>query len=244
MKQANPLRLKGIFNGVGTSLSGQVPYGTMVFGSYEVYKRNLNERFPNVDPSVNVMFAAILGDLTGSILLTPSEVVKQKLQAGMFASTIECVKNIWNTHGWRGFYEGYFGGISRDVPFRVSQLVTYEATKSFYLKLKAKRQSKATNKKRDAPVELSALEAAACGAVAGTISSALTCPLDRFKTLLMTDSSKYGGSVASAAAKVWQEEGLRGFSRGMVPRIVYIAPSVAIFFVAYEVAQQKFKKWL
>lgn len=112
-------------------------------------------------------------------------------------------------------------------------------TKSVYLKLKARRRA-ATDK---SPLELSALESAACGAVAGSISAAVTSPLDRIKTLLMTDGAANGGSVVACAAKIFQDEGLAGFTTGLVPRVVYIAPSVALFFVAYETCQQKLKNW-
>lgn len=114
-------------------------------------------------------------------------------------------------------------------------------TKSLYLKLKARR---AKRRKDDGSwQELSALESAACGAVAGSISAAITSPLDRIKTMLMTDGAAYGGSVVACATKIFQEEGIRGFATGLVPRVFYIAPSVAVFFVAYEACQQRLKNW-
>lgn len=69
MQQANPFRLSGgLFNGVGSSLLGQVPYGVLTFGSYELYKDYFlkNERFANVQPIFKYALAAVLGDLTGS----------------------------------------------------------------------------------------------------------------------------------------------------------------------------------
>jgi Mitochondrial carrier protein len=66
MQQADAFRLTGLFNGVGGSLVGQVPYGVLTFGSYELYKGYLLDRFPNVQPIFKYALAAILGDLTGS----------------------------------------------------------------------------------------------------------------------------------------------------------------------------------
>jgi solute carrier family 25 S-adenosylmethionine transporter 26 len=241
MEQANALRLNGIYNGVAGSLAGQVPYGVLTFGSYEMYKRTLLSKFPDAKPLFMYAMAAVMGDLTGSGVLCPSEVVKQKMQAGMFATTGEAVASIWKKKGLLGFYEGYLGGISRDVPFRVAQLTTYEVTKNFYLRIKRKRQE--TSKESLPNLELTPAEAAVCGAVAGSFSAAITAPLDRIKTLLMTNSAAYGGSVASCASKIWQEEGLPGFVTGVVPRVTYIAPSVVIFFIAYEQVQQKLKHW-
>jgi solute carrier family 25 S-adenosylmethionine transporter 26 len=124
-----------------------------------------------------------------------------------------------------------------DVPFRVAQLTTFEVTKSLYLQAKRRRS-------RDVDSgSLSALEAAACGAAAGSFSAAITNPLDRIKTLMMTDTANtYGGSVVACASKIVQEDGLSGLFAGVVPRVAYIAPSVCIFFVTYELVQQRMKK--
>jgi solute carrier family 25 S-adenosylmethionine transporter 26 len=81
---------------------------------------------------------------------------------------------------------------SDNVPFRVAQLTSYEV----YLSIKGKRVG------GDKKVELSAVDAAVCGAIAGIFSAAATTPLDRIKTLLMTDTGTYGGSVASCMAKI------------------------------------------
>ena len=67
--------------------------------------------------------ASLLGDLTGSLCLCPSEVIKQKMQAGIFQTEREALGFIWKAKGILGFYEGYTGGLVRDIPFRVAQLV-------------------------------------------------------------------------------------------------------------------------
>jgi solute carrier family 25 S-adenosylmethionine transporter 26 len=247
MDQANPFRLAGIFGGVGGSLAGQVPYGVLTFGSYEMYKKSLLSQFPEVKPIFMYALAAVMGDLTGSGWLCPSEVVKQRMQAGMHGSTKDAAVSIWRSKGLVGFYEGYFGGVARDVPFRVAQLTSYEMTKNLYLRLKGRKleEEKSKTRKRKSTaenrMELSSVEAAACGAICGTFSAAVTAPLDRIKTLLMTDSAAYGGSVASCASKIVREEGIRGLMTGVVPRVIYIAPSVVIFFVAYEQMQQRLR---
>ena len=218
----------------------------LTFGSYETYKRAFLSRFPKVNKIFLYAFSAVLGDLTGSGWLCPSEVVKQQTQAGMYSSTRQAIAGIWKKKGLVGFYEGYFGGVSRDVPFRVAQLTTYELTKNLYLGFKGRSMSRKSHKDpKDSKTDLNLtpIEAAVCGAVCGTVSAAVTSPLDRIKTLLMTDSSSYGGTVLSCASKIWKEEGFKGFTVGVVPRVAYIAPSVAIFFIAYEEVQQRLDHW-
>ena len=133
-----------------------------------------------------------------------------------------------------------------DVPFRVAQLTTFEVTKNVYLRAKKssiRRGSSSSSSSCDGDVSLSALEAAACGAVAGSFSAAITNPLDRIKTLMMTDvANAYGGSVAACASRIVRDEGFGGLFAGVVPRVAYIAPSVCIFFATYELVQQRMKK--
>ncbi|KAL3789285.1 hypothetical protein HJC23_000351 [Cyclotella cryptica] len=240
-------RMEGLYNGVWGSLMGQVPYGVLTFGSYEIYKQHLLARFPATSPPLIYALSAILGDMTGSGWLCPSEVVKQQLQAGMYGSMGEAVRGIWGKDGLGGFYRGFTGGLARDVPFRVAQLTTFEVAKNLYLR--AKRNSATSNNKKnksknkhDDDVALSPLEAAICGAAAGSFSAAITNPLDRIKTIMMTDTANlYGGSVAACAAKIVRDDGIAGLFKGVVPRVGYIAPSVCIFFVTYEFVQQKMK---
>lgn len=243
------IAMDGLYKGVGGSLFGQVPYGVLTFGSYEIYKQALLDRFGSgdgVDSKKDVLWfalAAVLGDVTGSGWLCPSEVVKQQLQAGMHVDTWSAVRTIWRTQGLAGFYRGYTGGLARDVPFRVAQLTSFEVTKKLFLKTKAAARLHDSSDSNDdtTTVQLSPLDSAVCGAIAGTFSAAITCPLDRVKTLLMTDGATYGGTVLSCVSKIWRDEGVRGLTAGMLPRVAYIAPSVAIFFIAYEQVQQRLK---
>lgn len=244
---------------------GQVPYGVLTFGSYELYKQYLLQHVSpwTLPPAMVYAIAAVLGDVTGSVWVCPSEVVKQRLQAGMYTSTREAICGIWREgqqqqRGMggpiRGFYKGYTGGLARDVPFRVAQLTTFELTKSIYLRTKTRtttsttcRGEKVTDTSKQAKVgqePLSALEAAVCGAIAGSFSAAITNPLDRIKTLMMTDvTNMYGGSVLACATQMIRNDGVvRGLFTGVVPRVAYIAPSVCIFFATYEYVQQKMNR--
>lgn len=244
LQQSIQWNMNTLFNGITGSLIGQVPYGILTFGSYEMYKQTLlsSTTMQHFPPLCIYALAAILGDLTGSIWLCPSEVVKQQIQAGIHTNTMSAIQNIYQQKGFAGFYQGYVGGLSRDIPFRVAQLTTFEFTKTMFLKYKLKQKKQSKNNKKN---ELTPVEAAICGAISGTFSAAITSPLDRFKTLLMTskDPTLYGSNVISCARNVWQKEGIRGFTAGMIPRVIYIAPSVVIFFVAYEMSQQKLKRY-
>ena len=237
----NPFRMKGLLNGVGGSLVGQIPYGALTFGSYEVYKDSLKKRFANRNPLFSYALAAVGGDLTGSVWLCPSEVVKSKVQAGIFENSLQACAEIFKTKGIRGFYQGYLGLAARDVPFRVCQLTSYEIVKGLYLKAKKKKNNNPdNNNKSKKSNDLSPLEAAVCGAIAGTFSAAVTTPLDRIKTILATSATET--SVVACASRILQEEGMNGLFAGLGPRVLYVGPSVTIFFIVYEATQQRLQQ--
>ena len=66
--------LNGLFKGVEGSLIGQVPYGVLTFGGYEIYKKKLEAMFPSASKFAIYVAAAVGGDVTGSFWLCPSEV--------------------------------------------------------------------------------------------------------------------------------------------------------------------------
>jgi solute carrier family 25 S-adenosylmethionine transporter 26 len=105
----------------------------LTFGMYEVYKSKLLAAYPLVAPGLIHFLSAVLGDVTGSFWLCPSEVVKQQIQGGMHKSTLSALDSILRTSGVAGLYRGYFGQIMRDIPFRAVQLTSYEAVKAWYV---------------------------------------------------------------------------------------------------------------
>jgi len=231
--QLPPLEIKNLFRGVLGSLTGQIPYGMLTFGSYEVYKSKLLAAYPDAKPDTHThlyVLAAIAGDLTGSFWLCPSEVLKQQMQGGMHASLPKAVQTIYATSGLKGFYRGYAGQIMRDVPFRAVQLPSYEIVKQAWTRRFA------TDKQSGKTRPLRNLETMCVGAIAGSFSAAITTPLDVLKTRLMTDRGAvvtFGGA-AKAAKEIARTEGLKGLFSGLGPRVVYVGPSVGVFFVVYE----------
>ena len=188
--------------------------------------------------------AAIMGDLTGSVWLCPSEVIKQQMQAGMHTNMAAAVRGIWQTAGPKGFYQGYLSQISRDVPFRACQLVSYELVKSNYIKFTTKRSeggdsSSTSGECATSTRRLMAWEGMVVGAIAGSISAAVTNPLDVLKTRMMTGQAYGAASVIPAIQAILAKEGPRALFAGVVPRVVYVGPSSAIFFLVYEYVHAK-----
>eukprot|EP00475_Leptophrys_vorax_P012620 TRINITY_DN19026_c0_g1_i1.p1 TRINITY_DN19026_c0_g1~~TRINITY_DN19026_c0_g1_i1.p1 ORF type:complete len:257 (-),score=8.16 TRINITY_DN19026_c0_g1_i1:32-718(-) len=192
--------------------------------------------------------AAALGNITSSLILVPKEVIKQRMQAGATGSLLHVVQQTVATEGLAGLYSGYFAALLRNLPTNVLNFSTFE-----YMKMAMLAVSHSS--------ALRPQQSMLAGGVAGTVSAALTTPLDVVKTRLMTQARvavaaagatgaqaeaaaraqavaayTYGG-VASTLQRVWQEEGLRGLTRGMAPRILYNACFSAIGFLSFDTAR-------
>jgi len=75
------------------------------------------------------------------------------------------------------------------------------------------------------------------GGVAGAVSRTVVSPLERLKILLQVQSAgrdAYRLSVGKALAKMWREEGWRGFMRGNGVNCIRIVPYSAVQFGSYN----------
>lgn len=235
-KRANlaPLALSTLYRGVIGSLIGQIPYGMLTFGSYEVYKSKFIAACPETPKEYLYIVSAILGDITGSFWLCPSEVIKQQMQGGVHTNIVSAIKSTFKATGLKGFYRGYYGQIMRDVPFRAIQLPSYEVVKRIYMR------KFTLDVDGETPLrEMKPLDNMIVGAIAGSFSAALTTPLDVIKTRLMTDTTAVisMSTVAQAGQKLFENEGFKGLFSGLGPRVIYVGPSCGVFFVVYESAK-------
>lgn len=100
------------------------------------------------------------------------------------------------------------------------------------------------------------------GAGAGCVSAAVTCPLDVLKTrmqsqvkpkhgVLLHQPAPYRGiygknrlwakgglSVVASFCRIWVEEGVRGFFRGMGPTLLGYLPTWSVYFSAYNLGKK------
>jgi len=75
------------------------------------------------------------------------------------------------------------------------------------------------------------------GGVAGAVSRTVVSPLERLKILFQVQSAgrdAYKLGVGKALAKMWREEGWRGFMRGNGTNCIRIVPYSAVQFGSYN----------
>ncbi|XP_021771465.1 probable S-adenosylmethionine carrier 2, chloroplastic [Chenopodium quinoa] len=194
-------------------------------GVYEPVKQKLLKAIPENFSSLAHLSAGAIAGAASSIVRVPTEVVKQRMQMGQFATAPNAVRMIVSKEGFRGLYAGYGSFLLRDLPFDAIQFCIYEQIRIGY-KLAAKR-------------ELNDPENALIGAFAGAITGAITTPLDVIKTRLMIQgSSKQYKGVYDCVRTIPREEGGHVFMKGIGPRVLWIGIGGSIFFGVLEKTKQ------
>mmetsp|Transcript_5837 Transcript_5837/g.17472 ORF Transcript_5837/g.17472 Transcript_5837/m.17472 type:complete len:344 (+) Transcript_5837:141-1172(+) len=223
--------MQGIYRGIVPAVLASAPSAAAFFGSYDFCK-NFLRKFNDTEqfaPFTHMLGAAV-GDTASSAVRVPFEVVKQRLQAGSFASAGQAVRAILAAEGVRGLFTGYGSLVMREMPFDIIEFPLYEALKKEWAK-------------RVPDGRLATWQNALCGSIAGAFASAVTTPLDVVKTRLMLQggSGKYAG-VLSALRTIYQEEGLGALYSGVVPRVMWISLGGFIFFGGYETSKDILSK--
>jgi hypothetical protein len=87
------------------------------------------------------------------------------------------------------------------------------------------------------------LTALGCGLAAGVGASIVTNPFDVVKTRIMVGNvglgaaTAAGGGALAVARDIAMSEGLAGFTRGMIPRLLLLAPASSLTIAFYAAVQ-------
>lgn len=214
----------GIYRGIGSALVGSAPGAAFFFCTYETSKSLLAS---HASEPVTHMLAASLGEVAACAVRVPTEVVKQRAQAGLSggssSAALRAILALRKSDGlaavWRGLYRGWGITIFREVPFTVIQFPLWEGMKKW-------------RKRNNGGKPVSGTESALFGSVAGAVAASTTTPLDVLKTRVMLSEKKV--SVGQVFGQMVREEGVRPFFAGVVPRVTWISIGGAIFLGSYQ----------
>ncbi len=232
--------LGGLWAGVTVTVLGSSPSVAVYFGTYSSCKKYLTSIMPDSMYLLAVALAASIGNTFASFFRVPYEVIKQRMQNGDHASTMEAIRHSMKTEGPLGLFTGgkLYSQILRDVPYAIVTLVSYEILQKFAARYREDRMR--AEKMKDGSVKPRGRKAtdALCGAVAGGLGSLFTTPMDVVKTRMMVDLSGGKGngysSISECISRISQEEGIGSFFIGTGPRLLHKVPANGLFFLCYE----------
>ncbi|EFO86478.1 hypothetical protein CRE_04436 [Caenorhabditis remanei] len=226
------------FRGMSSVLVGSAPGAAIFFLTYKYINGQMKRSIEGKDALVDA-FSASLAEIAACAVRVPTELCKQRGQVNKNTRLTLICKEIMESKGLKGFYQGYGSTVAREIPFSIIQFPIWEGLKRMV-------------------AERNPLEGAACGSVAGCIAAGLTTPLDVAKTrIMLTKTGPTLGILSTlkeviifvplpsnpSLFQVYTSGGIKGLYSGVVPRVMWISGGGFVFFGAYETAMH-FTKFL
>ncbi|KIM44989.1 hypothetical protein M413DRAFT_368034 [Hebeloma cylindrosporum] len=217
--------MRALWRGVSSVILGAGPAHAVHFGTLEAVKE-----LAGGNEAGNQWLATSLAGASATIasdaFMNPFDVIKQRMQVhqSQFRSVWTCAASVYRTEGLAAFYVSYPTTLAISIPFNAIQFTVYEHIKKF------------ANPRN----EYSPQTHIAAGGIAGAVAAAVTTPLDVAKTILQTRGAsteadiRNVGGMMDAFKVIWTRDGIKGFARGLTPRVLTIMPSSALCWLSYE----------
>eukprot|EP00929_Paragymnodinium_shiwhaense_P051851 TRINITY_DN26029_c0_g1_i1.p1 TRINITY_DN26029_c0_g1~~TRINITY_DN26029_c0_g1_i1.p1 ORF type:complete len:272 (+),score=34.15 TRINITY_DN26029_c0_g1_i1:353-1168(+) len=212
---------------------GCVPAHAGLFSTYEMAKAAMMDVDGDDHEPIKAAMVGASATLVHDSILTPLDVIKQRLQLGKYAGAFDCARSMYRAEGWIPFYRSLPITLATNIPYMGLFVAANESLKRAFLLTGA--QKKVGEKLSGAPLYFVA------AGLSGAFAAAATTPFDVVKTKLQTQGATSDGpsllryrGVLSTVRLIAREEGAAGFFRGFGPRVTLAMPSAAICWGTYE----------
>lgn len=212
--------ITGLWRGMTPSLSRCVPGVGLYFCTLDYLKSTfLLDKTPG--PLESICLGVVARSISG-IIMIPMTVVKTRFESGVYGynSVLNALRQIYRTEGVKGMTCGLIPTLFRDAPFSGLYLMFYTQTKQLV-------SEDLLNSPYRSPIHFT------CGLTAGILASVVTQPADVLKTKMQLYPNKFNG-VWSVAVYVHGKYGLRGYFKGIVPRMLRRTLMTAMAWTVYE----------
>ncbi|KAG5499431.1 hypothetical protein JKF63_07994 [Porcisia hertigi] len=211
-------RLTHLYRGCVPVLVSAIPAHGAYFGVYEASKRLFGD-----DSSVCIAAAASCSTVAHDTVSTPFDVVKQRMQMDKqrrFTNSVVCARRIVESEGVGALFTSLPTTVVMNIPHFSAYWVAYEGFLAF-------RGHGGTRH----PESEMMVDFMAAGFVAGACAAVVSFPFDTVKTHLQLG---HGLGFRHTLTQLIRQRGIRAVFSGVVPRILYTAPSGAIMMATYE----------
>ncbi|KAF4976504.1 hypothetical protein FZEAL_6838 [Fusarium zealandicum] len=234
---SNPKPLASLYRGLTPNLVGNASSWASFFFFKSRFERALAVWWDRPDgrPSPGDYFvASALAGASTAALTNPVWVLKTRMVSsdrgtqGAYPSMVAGARSILGKEGIRGLYRGL--GVSLiGVSHGAVQFAVYEPAKRWY---HTRRREK--HGIENAPMTSEAT--VALSSVAKLVAGAVTYPYQVLRSRLQNYEAdeRFGRGIRGVILRVWREDGLRGFYRGLMPGVVRVMPATWVTFLVYE----------
>lgn len=252
--------LRSLYRGISAPLFGAAIETSSLFFSYRIAQSALQALIPslpqgkgeNLPLGVLLACGAISGATT-SLLLTPIELVKCKLQYPVAnlrdrdspshkgRGPVNVIASVFRNHGILGFWRGQLGTLIRETGGSAAWFGSYEGVLIMLRDQRLRYDEKIDTfiGKPPPPIHHQLL----AGASAGVAYNFVFFPADTIKSRMQTEElgtslvpgkNQVQSTFWRSGAELWRQQGLRGLYRGCGITVARSAPSSAVIFAIYE----------
>ncbi|KAG0315122.1 hypothetical protein BGZ99_007671 [Dissophora globulifera] len=162
-------------------------------------------------------------------------------------STKLCIRSVmremWQKAGLRGFYRGLGPSLVGIFPYAAIDLSVFETLKFGYMRWKAGVHEGDEGSEEKSLERPSVFVLLACGTISGSVGATSVYPLSLVRTRLQAQGTPQHPqtytSTLDVFRKTFEQEGVRGFYKGMVPTLTKVVPAVSISYVVYEYSKRE-----
>ncbi|KAL6867690.1 hypothetical protein ACP4OV_015714 [Aristida adscensionis] len=174
------------------------------------------------------LWAGAVAAMVSRTVVAPLERLKlEYIVRGEQRNLFELIHAIGTTQGLKGFWKGNFVNILRTAPFKAVNFYAYDTYRKQLLKWSGNEE--ATN-----------LERFIAGAFAGVTATLLCIPMDTIRTRMVAPGGEALGGVIGVARHMIQTEGFFSLYKGLVPSLISMAPSGAVFYGVYDILKMAY----
>ncbi|CAK9163249.1 unnamed protein product [Ilex paraguariensis] len=174
------------------------------------------------------LWAGALAAMVSRTFVAPLERLKlEYIVRGEQKKLFELIKAIAVSQGLKGFWKGNFVNILRTAPFKAINFYAYDTYRGQLLKISGNEET--TN-----------FERFLAGAVAGVTATVLCIPMDTIRTVMVAPGGEALGGLIGAFRHMIQTEGFFSLYKGLVPSIISMAPSGAVFYGVYDILKSAY----
>lgn len=218
--------VREVYRGIGPNLIGNTVSWGLYFGLYGRFTRWIVGREQSGKPH-HYLAASFGAGVTTSFLTNPIWVIKTRMlsttatEEGAIHSILDGVKVIWGESGlkgfWRGFTPGMFGTLQAALHFML------------YDTVKQQRLQKLDTDK------LPTSQYIVISGITKSVAAIVMYPhqLVRTRMQMHKSASLYKGPL-DTVVKVYKQEGIRGFYKGLSANLLRVVPSMSVTLVVYE----------
>ncbi|KAF5206243.1 Mitochondrial carrier protein coac2 [Thalictrum thalictroides] len=174
------------------------------------------------------LWSGAVAAIVSRTIVAPLERLKlEYIVLGEQKHLFELIKTIATNQGLKGFWKGNFVNILRTAPFKAVNFYAYDTYRKKLLKISGNEET--TN-----------FEKFLAGAAAGITATILCLPMDTIRTKMVAPGGEALGGVIGAFSHMIHTEGFFSLYKGLVPSILSVAPSGAVFYGVYDILKSAY----